>query len=511
MFAGAEYTLSENPNPGTGYSSSGEWSCDGGVMDATNTKVTVALGAQVTCTIVNTDDTPQLKLVKSVVNDNGGTAVADNWTLYAAAAAPNNGRNFNNLGGSGSFQNVFAGAEYTLSENPNPGTGYSSTGQWSCDGGTLDATKTKVTVALGEHVTCTIVNNDMKPQLKLVKYVVNNDGGTKTAADWKLSAAAASPKDGRNFDSQTATPVFHDVFANAEYTLSEDPNPGTGYSSTAQWTCTGGGTLDATKTKVTVALGEHVTCTITNTDNTPQLKLVKNVINDNGGNKQPDFWTLSASAAAPNNGRNFNNLGGSGSFQNVFGGVQYTLSETPNPGYGYSSTGQWSCDGGTLDATKTKVTVALGQDVTCTITNNDQPGTIIVEKVIKPTGSSTSFTFNTTGTGYGGFSLAGGQQNSQNLNAGSYTVKELVPLGWVLTGIGGGGPGLYDCTVTGSGGSSGRWQSQYADRHHQPEERRHGQVRVREHRTGRHPNAGLLGDAPAAGPYRLVRRRGLRP
>ena len=86
---GSQYTLSENPNPGTGYSSSGEWSCDGGVMDATNTKVTVALGAQVTCTIVNTDDTPQLKLVKSVVNDNGGTAVADNWTLYAAAAAPN--------------------------------------------------------------------------------------------------------------------------------------------------------------------------------------------------------------------------------------------------------------------------------------------------------------------------------------------------------------------------------------------------------------------------------------
>ena len=95
------------------------------------------------------------------------------------------------------------------------------------------------------------------------------------------------------------------------------------------------------------------------------------------------------------------------------------------------------------------------QDVTCTITNNDQPGTIIIEKVIKPTGSSTSFTFNTTGTGYAGFSLAGGQQNSQNLNAGSYTVKELVPLGWVLTGIGGGGPGLYDCTVTGSGGSTG--------------------------------------------------------
>jgi hypothetical protein len=55
------------------------------------------------------------------------------------------------------------------------------------------------------------------------------------------------------------------------------------------------------------------------------------------------------------------------------------------------------------------------------------------------------------------FSLAGGQENSQTLSAGSYTVKELVPLGWVLTGIGGStDPNTpYNCTVTGSGGSTG--------------------------------------------------------
>ena len=122
---------------------------------------------------------------------------------------------------------------------------------------------------------------------------------------------------------------------------------------------------------------------------------------------------------------------------------------------------------------------------TCTITNNDQPGTIIVKKIIKPTGSLTSFAFNTTGTGYSGFSLAGGQQNSQTLNAGSYTVKELVPLGWVLTGIGGSSDvnTPYNCTVTGSGGSTGAGDSEYADGHDLPEERRHGHVRVREHRA----------------------------
>jgi hypothetical protein len=110
------------------------------------------------------------------------------------------------------------------------------------------------------------------------------------------------------------------------------------------------------------------------------------------------------------------------------------------------------------------VTVPLGSDITCAITNNDKPGTIIVKKIIKPTGSLTSFSFETTGDGgvnalpdYQAFSLAGGQQDSQTLDAGSYTVKELVPLGWVLTGIGGSTNQStpYDCVVTGSGGSTG--------------------------------------------------------
>ena len=69
----------------------------------------------------------------------------------------------------------------------------------------------------------------------------------------------------------------------------------------------------------------------------------------------------------------------------------------------------------------------------------------------------TSFVFDTTGLSpYHDFSLAGGQTDTQGgLNAGSYTVKELVPLGWVLTGIGGDPSGIYNCTVTGSGGSTG--------------------------------------------------------
>src|SRR5205823_4647149 len=73
-----------------------------------------------------------------------------------------------------------------------------------------------------------------------------------------------------------------------------------------------------------------------------------------------------------------------------------------------------------------------------------------------------NFTFTTTGTGYTGFTLTGattggGNQKSQTLNAGSYTVKESTQLSWVLTGIGGSTDinTPYNCTVTGSGGSTG--------------------------------------------------------
>ena len=88
-------------------------------MSAGNTVVTVPLGAQVTCTIVNTDNTPQLKLVKNV---SGGSATPNSFTVAATAPVPNNGRNFSNLGGSGAFQNVFANATHTLSETGRPAT-----------------------------------------------------------------------------------------------------------------------------------------------------------------------------------------------------------------------------------------------------------------------------------------------------------------------------------------------------------------------------------------------------
>ncbi len=177
----------------------------------------------------------------------------------------------------------------------------------------------------------------------------------------------------------------------------------------------------------------------------------KVVVNDNGGTRTTADFTLTA------NGTGTNDLSGASPVDSGPGlkADTWALSETGV--YGYTASA-WVCVGGTLSGAN--VTVALGGEATCTITNDDQPGKIVIIKNAKP--AQGSFAFTTTGTGYNGFTLTGattngGNANTQTLNAGSYTVKEATQLGWILTGIGGStDPNTpYNCVVTGTGGSTG--------------------------------------------------------
>jgi hypothetical protein len=79
----------------------------------------------------------------------------------------------------------------------------------------------------------------------------------------------------------------------------------------------------------------------------------------------------------------------------------------------------------------------LETNILCTITNTLQAGTIIVEKVTDPTGSTELFTF-TTDYYAAPFQLSDGQSdNSGPLGPGTYAVTETVlPPGWTLTSSG---------------------------------------------------------------------------
>jgi hypothetical protein len=401
--------------------------------------VTVGAGETKTCTITNNDVAPTLTVIKHVINNNGGQAAAGDWSIHVQSGSPLTDIGSSPQAGSeaGTVYHPAAGT-YTASESGGP-SGYAFDGF----SGDCNATTGVVTLAVGESKTCTLTNNDIAPTLIIKKHVINDNGGGALASAWSLHVQSGSPLADITGSPQNGSETGTTYHPGAgSYSVSETGGPASGYTFDGfSDDCNSSGV-------VSLGVGETKTCTLTNNDQPGSLIVKKLVINDNGDTKiATDFkFKVNGGTATSFTQDGADTLKGKNTLS-VNAGT-YSVVEDGTPIYGYTTTYD-NCS---------SVVVPNGGSQTCTITNDDKPGTIIIQKIIKPTGSSTSFVFNTTGTGYTGFSIAGGQQNSQNLNAGSYTAKELVPLGWVLTGIGQdpSDPNHpYDCSVTGSGGSTG--------------------------------------------------------
>ena len=208
--------------------------------------VSISVEQTKTCTVTNDDDAPSLTLIKHVITDNGGTAVASDWTLSAGS---------NSVTGSetGALATDQAGT-YALSETSV--TGYTNT-SITCDNSTGPVTS--VTVGLGEDVTCTFVNDDDAPSLTLIKVVDNTAGGSNVASDWTLTALGPT-----GFSGAGPSVSSSDTFDAGTYDLSESgPTSPTAVYTASDWVCVGGDQTDADT--VTLGLGDSATCTITNT------------------------------------------------------------------------------------------------------------------------------------------------------------------------------------------------------------------------------------------------------
>ena len=436
---------------------------NGGSQTTPSSVLTIDLkeGENVTCTFINTRQPAHLIVKKHVINDNGGGKNAPDFTLHVKSGTTD-------VTGSPAAGSE-AGTNYTIDpgtyvvSEDGPPAGYANvtdnTNNLDCDA------SNSITLGPGETKTCVITNDDQAGSLTLVKHIVNDNGGTAGVGAFNIVTSAGSPSwtesPAGTFTSQTFS------VNTGSSTFSEQDV--TGYSE-GTWSCT---PVAATGTafsggSVTLANGQTTTCTITNNDDAGSLTLVKRIVNDNGGTATVGAFGITTNAGSltfgPGTPDGANTLKYTSNTLTVNAGT-YSLSENDLAGY---TEGSWSCSAVSptvapgvapvlVGPITGSVDVANGETKVCTITNDDQPGTIVIQKIIKPVGASTSFAFNTTGTGYTGFSLAGGAQNSQALNAGSYTAKELVPLGWVLTGIGGStDPNTpFNCTITGSGGSTG--------------------------------------------------------
>jgi hypothetical protein len=267
------------------------------------------------------------------------------------------------------------------------------------------------------------VDPEFAPILNLKKIVIVDDGGDKTSNDVTLSAKAIGDSS-RDFEDFGDSLTFHKLFANTTYTLSETELDG--YEQ-GTWKCDN--EVSVVDNTITLSKGSKITCSITNDDIAPTLKLVKGLITDDGGNAVEDDFMLYANAISGNSTRDISTSGGSGVFETVFANTAYQLSEDGVGGY---SPVMWICDDKPI--ADNIITLTEGQtEVTCVITNDDQgPGlTLIkfVENNESGTATPSNFTLFADGeTGFSGipesFGNFGQITNGTGFKAGPYVLSE---------------------------------------------------------------------------------------
>lgn len=403
-----EYGLSEKDLAGY---EEGTWNCENYMTGApVSHPVILNEGQDVVCTITNDDIAPKLKLSKAVVNDHGGNKTAGNWTLRAQGTE----LGFSDTGDSANFHDVKAEVTYSLSESgPN---GYTNS-WWSCDGG--QASGNTVLLNVGEQVTCTIINDDIAPKLTIIKDPTNNSGGNAAPDDFKLTIGGTSATSG--------TP--YTLEANKSYVIDEIQQTGYTFVSIAgDKKCPSvlGGTI-------TLDEGDDITCTITNDDIAPTITLNKVVL---GGSAGINEFGISVEGSAVS----------SGSTTAVNANTPIEINETGKDGYTFASiAGGAKCPlalGGTA-------TLDEGENITCTITNTRDTGSITVNKIIDADGNlettddqtlGENWQFDVNGTGVDTADVlplptdASGAIVFSNLRTGEYSVIETTQPGYDLIG-----------------------------------------------------------------------------
>jgi hypothetical protein len=450
------HTVSEGAGTGTNlsdYSSaiSGDCAADG--------SITLAASDNKTCTITNSR-LPQLRVLKTFVGDSSGRV-----DLYIDSNSfTNGGAGFGTTTTGTGFQNVSTGTHSVSELAHSSATDLSNYNKSiSCtngDGNSGQSSLTTSALAYGDQVTCTITNSRL-PQLRVLKTFVGDSSGR---VDLYIDSNSFT-NGGAGFGTTTTGTGFQNV-STGTHSVSELAHSSatdlSNYDKAISCDNSKGSNSGQTSlTTAALAYGDQVTCAITNS-RLPTLTVIKHVVTDNGGNATADQWSMHIKQGGVDvSGKSpFNGAESPGVTKTLTPGTFY-VSETGGP-FGYAFDGY----SGNCDSTGA-VTLAYGDNKTCTLTNNDQPGTIVIIKNAKP--AQGTFTFTTTGSTSGpgtswpgSFLLTGSTTNNGNrssftLNAGSYSVQEGTQLSWVLTGIGGSTNvnTPYDCVVTGSGGSTG--------------------------------------------------------
>ena len=391
---------------------------------------------QVLCEVNNVPPTGTLTLTKNVVNDNGGTATAHDFTLSAGtfSAAPAVGEK--------SVTFTVPEGSYKLGES-GP-TGYQA-GEWSCTigGQNYSLNNGSVSVGFKQSINCAITNTALPGTLKLTKHVDNKNGGTATAGDFTLRAGDHSAKPNTT-DLEGSVTFTVDA---GSYELGESGPAG--YTA-GDWSCLSGNTELALRDgKVAVANGQSVNCEITNTDQPGTLILTKHVLNNSGGSSLASDVTLRAGILHDTPVSRT----ADGSVTFTVNAGTYLLGEDSPDGY---LPGEWTCDSNNRAVALVDGTVQVnnGQVVNCEITNDDiAPVLTLFKSVVNTNGGAadpSDFTLSATdgnGTAVIAEAPAAAQAvqptssnaetwytKSYDVSAGTYTLSESGPTGYEQDG-----------------------------------------------------------------------------
>jgi uncharacterized repeat protein (TIGR01451 family) len=340
------------------------------------------------------DEPEKLIVKKVVVNDDGGTATASDFSFQV------NGGPAQPFDSDGQNELTVDPGTYTVTEPPVAGY---ATSYDNCS---------EVRIKEGETETCTITNDDIPPGQGrvIVKKVMN--GGTDTF-DFSGTPSGSISQDGGTI-SATVTP--------GQYFSTEAPKPGWNLGSISCDDNNSSGNIGLRRATFNVEAGETVTCTFRNRKRSEVI--VKKVMID--GADTFEFTGTPAGSIS---------VSGATISAEVSPGT-YSSTEAPEPGWDLISI---TCDdaNSTGDvATRTaNFDASPGEVVTCTFTNKKRVGSIIVRKETDPDGHAQVFEFEASYDA-DGFSLSDGQSNDSGLlSPGTYSVSENVPPGWELTAV----------------------------------------------------------------------------
>jgi uncharacterized repeat protein (TIGR01451 family) len=354
--------------------------------------LTVPVGKDddIVCTITNTVQTATLTLQKTVTNDNGGSAKADDFQAK-----------INDLDVDWGVAQILPIGSHTASETTLPGYIASV---WGGD----CAANGSITLAPGDNKTCTITNDDIQPKLTVTKIVSGSD---EPVSNFSLFVDSTSVISGET-----------NGFDAGEYIVSETPNDD--FSSAISGDCS------PTDGKITLSVGDDKSCTITNTRKTGDIKFTKIVT---VGSELPSLWTFGVYQN--------NTLVGIYNHDQIVSlkTGSYTVIEYGPTSYFLDSISGTACIASSTPGTANLTVTDNGG--TC-IFGNSQKGSITIIKDSIPD-SDQDFNFTAQGTGVSGFTLddgtdADGISNSvtfSGLIPGSFTISESAVNGWYLSNL----------------------------------------------------------------------------